>query len=128
PGLAVAVAHRANVVFLKAYGAKEVGKPEPFTVDTLFQIGSTTKAFTTTAMAMLVDEQKLDWDHPVRQHLDYFHLSDACADWQVALRDLVSHRTGLSRHDELWDNSPLSREEILRRVAGLKLSKPVRTS
>ena len=128
PGMAVAVVQDDKVVFLKAYGVKEIGKPEPVTVDSLFQIGSTTKAFTTTAMAMLVDEKKLDWDDPVRRHLDYFHLSDACADSQVALRDLVSHRTGLSRHDELWDNSPLSREEILRRVAGLALSKPIRTT
>src|SRR5438552_11690796 len=117
PALAMAVVQDDKVVFLKAYGVKELGKPEPASVDTLFQIGSTTKAFTTTAMAMLVDEKKLNWDDPVRQHIDYFHLSDPCADWQFALRDLVSHRTGLSRHDELWDNSPLSREEILRRVA-----------
>src|SRR5215510_4715710 len=89
PALAVAVVQNDNVVFLKAYG----GKAEPVTVDSLFQIGSTTKAFTTTAMAMLADEKKLGWDDPVRQHLDYFHLSDACADGQVSLRDIVSHRT-----------------------------------
>ena len=128
PSIAVAVVQDDKVVFLKAYGVKEIGKPEPVTIDSIFQIGSTTKAFTTTAMAMLVDEKKIDWDDPVRQHLDYFRLSDPCADSQVALRDLVSHRTGLSRHDELWDNSPLSREEILRRVAGLKPSKPIRTA
>src|SRR5207244_5676608 len=128
PGMAVAIVQDDKVIFLKAYGVKEIRKPEPVTIDSLFQIGSTTKAFTTTAMAMLVDEKKLDWDDPVRRHLDYFHLRDACADLQVILRDLLSHRTGLSRHDELWDNSPLSRQEILRRVAGLKLSKPIRTA
>src|SRR5262249_21532767 len=128
PGIAVAVVQDDKVVFLKAYGVKEMAKPELVTVDTLFQIGSTTKAFTSTAMAMLADEKKLDWDDSVRQHLDYFHLSDPCADAQVTLRDLVSHRTGLSRHDELWDNAPLSRDEILHRVAGLKPSKPIRTS
>jgi CubicO group peptidase (beta-lactamase class C family) len=128
PGMAVAVVQDDKVVFLKAYGVKELGKAEPVTVDTLFQIGSTTKAFTSTAMAMLADEKKLDWDDPVRQYIDYFHLNDLCADAQVTLRDLVSHRTGLSRHDELWDNSPLSRQEILRRVAGLRLSKPIRSA
>lgn len=128
PGMAVAVVQDDKVVFLQAYGVKEIGKPEAVSVDSLFQIGSTTKAFTTTAMAMLADQKKLDWDDPVRRHLDYFHLSDPCADAQVSLRDLVSHRTGLSRHDELWDNSPLSRQEILHRVAGLKLSKPIRTA
>ena len=54
PGMAVAVVQDDKVVFLKAYGVKETGKPEPVSVDTLFQIGSTSKAFTTTALAMLV--------------------------------------------------------------------------
>ena len=126
PALALAVVQDGKVTFVKAYGVKEVGKTEPVSVDTLFQIGSTTKAFTTTAMAMLVDEKKLDWDDPVRQHLPYFRLSDPCA--EATLRDIVSHRTGLSRHDELWDNSGLTRDDILHRVAGLKLSKPSRTA
>src|SRR5437763_15761644 len=126
PALAVAVVQDDKVVFLEAYGVKELGKPDPASVDTLFQIGSTTKAFTTTAMAMLADEKKLSWDDPVRQHLDYFRLSDPCA--EVALRDIVSHRTGLSRHGALWDNSGLSRDALLHRVAGLKLSKPIRTA
>ena len=64
--------------------------------DTIFEIGSTTKAFTSTAMAMLVDEKKMSFDDPVRKHLAYFHLSDPCADSLVTMRDIVSHRTGLS--------------------------------
>jgi CubicO group peptidase (beta-lactamase class C family) len=128
PAVAVAVVQDDKVVFVKAYGVKEIGKPEPVTVDTLFQIGSTTKAFTTTAMAMLADEKKLDWDDPVRKHLDYFRLADPCADSLVTLRDIVSHRTGLSRHDELWDNSPWTREEILRRVAAIKPSRSIRAA
>src|SRR5215210_4161836 len=120
PGLAVAVVQDDKVVFLKAYGVKEIGKPEPVTADSLFGIASTTKAFTSTAMAMLVDEKKLDWDDRVSRHIDYFRLQDPCADSLVTLRDLVSHRTGLSRHDELWDNSPLTRQEILHRVAAIK--------
>ena len=128
PGLAVAVVENDKVVFLKAYGVKEINKPDPVTPDSLFQIGSTTKAFTTTAMAMLADEKKLDWDDPVRKHVDYFHLADPCADSLVTLRDIVSHRTGLSRHDELWDNSPWSRQEILHRIGAVKLTKPIRTT
>jgi CubicO group peptidase (beta-lactamase class C family) len=128
PALAVAVVQDDKVVFVKAYGVKEIGKPEPVTADSLFQIGSTTKAFTTTAMAMLADEKKLDWDDSVRQHIDYFRLADPCADSLLTLRDIVSHRTGLSRHDELWDNSPWSRAEILHRVAAIKPSKPIRAA
>ena len=50
---------------------------------------------------MLVDEKKMDWDDPVRKHLDYFHLADPLADESVTIRDLVTHRTGLERHDLL---------------------------
>ncbi|HEX7830622.1 MAG TPA: serine hydrolase, partial [Thermoanaerobaculia bacterium] len=60
--------------------------------------------------------------------LDYFHLSDDCADANVTLRDIVSHRTGVSRHDELWDNSPFSREEVVRRIGAIAPSKPFRTT
>ena len=128
PGLAVAVVQNDRVVYAKGFGVKEFGKNDPVSADTVFQIGSTTKAFTTTAMAMLADEKKLEWDDRVSQHIDYFRLADPCADSLVTLRDIVSHRTGLSRHDELWDNSPWSREEILHRIASVKLTKPIRST
>jgi CubicO group peptidase (beta-lactamase class C family) len=128
PGLAVAIVQNDRVVLAKGYGVKELGKPDRVTADTIFQIGSTTKAFTTTAMAMLVDEKKLDWDDPVRRHLPYFHLNDACADSLVTLRDLVSHRSGAARHDELWDNTPFTREEVIRREGEMKLAHPIRTA
>src|SRR5687767_7332654 len=128
PAVAVAVVQDDKVVFVRAYGVKEIGKPEPVTADTLFQIGSATKAFTTTALAMLADEKKLDWDDPVRQHLDYFRLADPCADSLVTLRDIVSHRTGLKRHDELWDYGTWSREEIIRRIGSVELTRPFRSA
>ena len=129
PGLAVAVVQNDRVVYLKTFGVKEIGKLDPITPDTLFEIASTSKAFTTTAMAMLIDEKKMSWDDPVRKHLEYFHLADPCADSTVTLRDIVSHRTGLSRHDELWDyNPPATREQIIRQVATVKLSKPIRSA
>ena len=128
PGVAVAVVQDDRVVFAKGFGVRELGKPDPVTADTMFQIASTTKAFTTAAMAILVDEKKMSWDDPVRKHIDYFHLSDPCADSLVTLRDIVSHRTGLSRNDELWDYGPWSREEILRRIASVKLNRPFRSA
>ena len=103
PAASIAVVKDDKVVFLKGYGTRELGGTAQVTPDTLFQIASTSKAFTTTAMAILVDEKKMKWDDPVRKHIDYFRLGDPCADSLVTLRDIVSHRTGLSRHDELWD-------------------------
>ena len=128
PGASIAVVKDDKVVFLKGYGTRELGGTAQVTPDTLFQIASTSKAFTTTAMAMLVDEKKMKWDDPVRKYIDYFRLADPCADSQVTLRDIVSHRTGLSRHDELWDYTPQTRAEILRSVAFIDLSKPFRSA
>jgi CubicO group peptidase (beta-lactamase class C family) len=128
PGAAVAIVKGDRVVYLRAFGVREIGKPDPVTPDTLFGIASTSKAFTTATMAILVDEKKMNWDDPVRKYLPYFHLDDACADSLVTLRDIASHRTGVSRHDELWDNTPLSREEVIRRVGSFKLSKPFRSA
>jgi len=99
PGAAAAIVHGNEVVYIKGFGVKELGGTEPVTPETLFPIASCTKAFTTTAMAILVDEGKMSWDDPVRKHVDYFHLADPLADAQATLRDLVTHRTGLSGHD-----------------------------
>ena len=127
PGLAIAIVDHDRVVYLRGVGVKSEGGRDPVGPDTRFQIGSTTKAFTTTLMALLVDERRLGWDDPVRKHLDYFRLSDACADSLVTLRDLVSHRTGMGEHDELWDDSPWSREEVIRRAGTLPLARPFRS-
>ncbi|MGZ5477665.1 MAG: serine hydrolase [Thermoanaerobaculia bacterium] len=128
PGMSVAIVQNDKVVFLKGYGVRELGKTDPITPDTLFQIGSTTKAFTTTAMAMLVDEKKMSWDDPVRKHIDWFHLSDPCADSLVTLRDIVAHRTGLSRHDQIWEYTSLTRDQIIRNMGSVKLTRPLRTT
>lgn len=128
PGLAIAVVQNDRVVYLKAFGVSEIGKTNPITPDTLFEIASTTKAFTATALAMLVDQKVIDWDEPVRKYVEYFHLDEPCADAMVTLRDIVSHRTGLSRHDELWDYTDWNREQVIRSVASVKLTKSFRST
>ncbi|MEA2415895.1 MAG: hypothetical protein QOI58_2552 [Thermoanaerobaculia bacterium] len=126
PGLAIAVVQNDKVIFLKGYGIKEADKTQPVTADTLFEIGSTTKAFTATAMAMLADEKKLSWDDPVRNYVAGFHVSDPCTDALITLRDMASHRSGVARHDELWDDSDLPREELIRRIGVMKVWRPIR--
>ncbi len=128
PGAAVAIVKGEQVLYLKGFGVKELGGTEPVTPDTLFPLASCTKAFTTTAMAMLVDEGKMNWDDPVRKHVPYFHLADPLADANVTLRDLVTHRTGLSGHDLLWYCSPWSREEIIRRIGRAPLKHSFRST
>jgi len=128
PGAAIAIVKNDRVIYLKSYGVKELGKTDPVTPDTLFHIASTSKAFTTTAISMLADEKKLSWDDPVRKHVEYFRLEDPCASQLVTLRDITSHRTGLRAHDELWDGTPLSREEVVRSVGFLHPSSGFRTT
>jgi CubicO group peptidase (beta-lactamase class C family) len=119
PGMAVAVVWEDKVVYLKGAGVRERGRPEAVTPDTLFAIGSCTKAFTATALAVLVDEGKAAWDDPVRKHVPTFRLADPLADREVTLRDLLCHRTGLARHDLLWYRAPWPVEESVRRMAFL---------
>jgi CubicO group peptidase (beta-lactamase class C family) len=121
PGAAVAVV-QGDEVYTKGYGVKQLGGDDPVDADTLFAGASTTKAFTATAMGMLVDDGKVAWDDPVRRHLPHFRLSDPHADALVTLRDLLCHRTGLPRHDMLWYRSDYSRAEILRRIGFAKLT------
>ncbi len=128
PGVAVAILRDGEVVYLKGHGVRSVDTKAPVTPDTLLPIASCTKGFTTTAMAILVDEGKLTWDDPVRKHVPYFHLADPEADRKVTLRDLVCHRTGLLSHDLLWYRSPWSQEEIIRRAGRLPLDKPFRSA
>ncbi len=127
PGAAIAIIKDDKVVYLKGFGVRERGKSEPVTPDTLFAIASTSKAFTTTAMAMLVDDGKMSWDDPVRKHIEFFRLADPLAEANVTLRDLVCHRTGLSRNDLLWYNSPWNREEILHKIGHVRLTQPYRS-
>jgi CubicO group peptidase (beta-lactamase class C family) len=128
PGVVVGIVRNDQLIYLKGHGVKTWGKEDPLTPETLFPIASCTKAFTSTAMAMLVDEGKMSWDDAVRKHVPFFHLSDPLADADVTLRDLVSHRTGLGHNDLLWYRSPWSRDEIIRRIGYVKLKYPFRTT
>ncbi len=117
PGLAVAVVKDDAVVFAEGYGLRDVKQDLPVTKDTLFAIGSSSKAFTAMTLALLVEDGKLSWDTPVRSYLPSFKLKDEVAREHITPRDLVSHRSGLPRHDFLWYNSPQSRKEM---VSGLE--------
>lgn len=127
PGLAVAVVN-GDETYLQAYGNKELGKDDPVDPDTLFAVASVTKAFTTTAISMLVDEGEMSWDDHPRKYVPGFKLHDALADANVTLRDLVCHRTGLARHDGLWYNSAWSSDEILAKIPHLPLTYSFRST
>ena len=118
PGAAVAIVKDQSIVYMKGFGIRELGKSDPVTPDTLFDIGSCTKAFTSAAIAILVDEGKMQWDGKVDEYIPFFHLQDSLADENVTIRDLLTHRTGVPSTDLLWYVYPeASREELIRRLA-----------
>ncbi len=120
PGVAVAVVRNDSVVFAKGYGVRELGKAARVDAHTLFAIGSTTKAFTAAALALLVDSGKVAWDDPVTKHLPALELADPYVTRELTVRDLLTHRSGLPRGDLAWYGSGFDRSEVLRRVRYLK--------
>src|SRR5215510_3716640 len=123
PGLAVAIVKDGKVVLAKGYGVRKLGDPTPVDENTLFGIASNTKAFTTAALAMLVDEGKISWDDPVTRHLPSFQLYDPYVTREMTIRDLLTHRSGLGlgAGDLLWwPPTDYAREEIIRRFRFVK--------
>ncbi len=125
PGIAVAIVKDGKVVFAQGYGYRDVQRQLKVTPDTLFAIGSCSKAFTAAALGMLVDEKKLQWDETVRTHLPEFRLYDDYATSRLRTRDLLSHQSGLPRHDLVWYGSPLKRMELFERLRFLEPSAPL---
>jgi CubicO group peptidase (beta-lactamase class C family) len=118
PGASVAIVRDGAVVYAKGFGVRDIHTNQPVTADTLFDIGSCTKAFTSAAVAMLVDEGKMQWDGKVNTYLPFFHLRDPLADEYVTMRDILTHRTGLPGVDLLWAIDPEApREELIRKLA-----------
>lgn len=126
PGLAIAAVKDGQVVLSKGYGYRDLERKLPVTPQTLFAIGSNSKSFTVAVMGMLNDEGKLDWDRPVREYLPDFRMYDETATEEMTPRDLVTHRSGLPRHDLLWLATGLSRDDLYRRLRYLQPNKPFR--
>lgn len=127
PGIAVAVYHKGELLLAEGFGYRDLENKQPVTPETVFAIGSSSKAFTSAAIGMLVDEGKLQWDTPVVQMLPGFALQDPIATAQASVRDLLSHRTGLPRHDLSWYGSPRSRAELFAMLKYLPPTAPFRT-
>ncbi len=127
PGVGIAVVKGNEIVLLKGYGFKDLEQQQPATGNTKFAIGSVTKSFTVTAMAAQAGEGKLDWDAPVRRYLPEFTLYDPVASERMTPRDLVTHRSGLPRHDALWGVVGFGRQEMLDRLRYLEPSHDFRS-
>ncbi len=126
-GLAVAVVQDGRVIFSQGFGQRDAAHALPVTEQTLFPIASCTKAFTTAALGILADQGKLDWNAPVRTYLPAFKLYDAFATERMTARDLVTHCSGLPRHDLMWYNSTAAREDLFERLRYLEPTKDFRS-
>ncbi|MEM6797168.1 MAG: serine hydrolase domain-containing protein, partial [Acidobacteriota bacterium] len=123
PGMALAVVRGDEVIYARGFGLRDREKELPMTADTLFPIGSSTKAMTATVLAMQVEEGKLSWDEPVTRFLPTFRLEDPAITARVTPRDLMSHRTGMPRHELLWYSGlEIDRGELVSRLEHLELT------
>jgi CubicO group peptidase (beta-lactamase class C family) len=126
PGIALSVVRGDTVLVLKGYGTRAQDARAAVTPDTIFPLASCSKQFTTTLLAMLVDEGSVAWDDPVKKHFPEFKLSDPNANALLTVRDLLCHRTGLHGHDLLWYRAPWSLDHALSKVPLLPLDYPFR--
>jgi CubicO group peptidase (beta-lactamase class C family) len=120
PGLALAIVKDDSIVYAKGYGTRTVGKSEPVDANTIFAIGSASKAFTAALVAMAVDDGKMKFDEKVSAYLPGFQLYDQYASRELTIRDALSRRSGLSRGDFAWYLGGLERADLLRRVRYLE--------
>ena len=128
PGIGVGIVVKDKLVFAKGYGYRDYGKKVPYTPTTAQPIASNTKLFTAVSAGMLVDEGKLDWDKPVREFVPSAHFYNDDLNRTVTMRDMLSHRSGITRHDGIWYKSDFTQKELFERLRYLEPSEPPRTT
>ena len=125
-GIGVGVVVNDKLVFAKGYGHRDYEKKLPFTSATVCPIASNTKLFTAVAAGMLVEDGKLTWDKPIRDSVPTVRFYNDQLNNTVTLRDMLSHRTGVTRHDTIWYKSDFTRKELFDRLKYLEPQEPMR--
>ena len=128
PGIAVGIIIKDKLVFAEGFGYRDLEKKLPVTSKTLFPIASNTKLFTSVAMGMLVEKGEMTWNNPISTHIPQIKFYNQDLYNNVTLRDMLSHRTGISRHDFIWYKSDFSRKELFDRLVYLEPAQPMRQS
>ena len=126
PGAVVVVVDHERPLLVEAFGHRDVAAAAPLTIDTRFLLASATKAFTATALGVLVDEETLAWDRPVADDLPRFRLADDHATLHVSLRDLLAHRSGLATHPFVFYRSTASRSSVVESLRHLEMGSGLR--
>src|SRR3989441_1446410 len=120
PGIGVGVVVGDKLVFAKGYGYCDYEKKLPLTPQTMYTIASNTKLFTAVAAGMLVEEGKLTWDRPIKESVPTIEFYNSNLNNTITLRDMLSHRTGITRHDSIWYKSDYSTKELFERLKYLE--------
>ena len=128
PGIGVGIVVKDKLVFARGYGYRDYGKKIPYTPTTTQPIASNTKLFTAVAAGLLVEEGKLDWDKPIRSYVPSIKFYDDDLDRTVSVRDMLAHRTGITRHDGIWYKSDFTQKDLFQRLKYLEPSEPLRTT
>lgn len=126
PSVAVGVIKDGQVVLCDGFGQRDVENNLPATKHTLYQIGSCSKAFTCALAAKLCDEGLLDWDTPIKAYVPEISFYDDYITQNVTVRDLVSHRTGLPRHEYSWYGTDYDKSQLMGNLKYLEPNQPVR--
>lgn len=127
PGIAIAIVRHDSVLYTKGFGVLAVGTTTAVNDRTLFEIGSSSKAFTATLVSMLVSDGKMRYDAHLTDYLPDFKLYDPVANAEVTVRDALTHRTGIARGELVWLGSGLNRDEVLHHLRFLKPEAPFRS-
>jgi len=125
-GVGVGVVVDGKLVLARGYGYRDYGKKLPITERTLFPIASNTKLFAAVSAGFLVEEGKLEWDTPIRKSVPSIVFHDDRLNDSVTLRDMLSHRTGITRHDTIWYKSDLTADQLCERLRYLEPAAPLR--
>ncbi|MEM7369592.1 MAG: serine hydrolase [Bacteroidota bacterium] len=130
PGLAIAIVNRDSILYAKGYGILDLRDTLPVDANSLFAVASNTKAFTATAIGLLVQEGKIDWDDKLLDYLPHFQLHDPVATRKLTVRDLLCHRVGHATWggDLTWYGSTYDRDEVVRRIRYQEAHDEFRTS
>ncbi|WP_144602160.1 serine hydrolase [Algoriphagus algorifonticola] len=117
PGFAVAIVQKDKIVYAKGFGYKDVENQVPVTENTLFAIGSSSKAFTSAVLGVLRKDEKIDFDERPGKYIPELRFAEPWMNEQIIVKDLMAHRTGLPRHDFSWFMFPSeSKAELIKRI------------
>ena len=128
PGMGFGIIKNGEVILSEGFGYRDYENKIEADANTIFAIGSCSKAFTAAGVATLNDQNLIEWEEPIKTYLPDFELYDEFASEQSTAIDILTHRSGLPRHDFMWYGSPLKRMEIYSRLKYLEPTKSFRTN